>query len=312
MAFVAVLNCSFQETELATGVNDGESTGDQVETDTDASGDDSGAVDTGVSLPEPLVRYRVNNTSLGQVPFLIDDAPNPVNLPMVYNSSTSPILMQDQGGDIFLDYSDQSESENGGGRLPITNTKLEVVDGASQVTLVAKYSLESCDDGNHRLAGFSNGSVAETAGWLLIREDAGFEFLAIRFKDQTETFEYIWPTPCPLALRNAPAVVHWVIDTTQENPEDRVKGYIDGERQILALSNSVLAEVWQESDWPTKDAEIDLQGEQTLGSVFVLGTDAFGGRKSNASIWYVSLFSEALTEEQIVYESDLLKESDDK
>ena len=115
LALIGTLHCTFQESDLNESLED--STGD----DTNGSNGNEE-----VLLPSPLARYRINNTSLGQVSSLIDDSPNPLHVPMVNNSDTSPILRFAEGIGIYLDYTEEYNSDNGGGRQEISLSLIHI------------------------------------------------------------------------------------------------------------------------------------------------------------------------------------------
>ena len=87
----------------------------------------------------------------------------------------SPQFETDALGNDYLRFQGVPPADTGGARLPIKGTKFEELHGSSVVTLVAKYTVDHCQDNDHRIFGFSNGGFNSLHGMLVIRESEGVE-----------------------------------------------------------------------------------------------------------------------------------------
>lgn len=314
------LACTFDESELPTGTGvdttggettGGETTGGGGDTGGTSGGDDSGGVID--ESPVPLARYRL--AEQGQVnggPLeIVDDAPNPVNLPLNVILE-SPSYGIDSSGNRYLRFQDSTGrrgEDTGGARLPIRNTKLEALNGAKQLTLVAKYTVDACVDLHQRIFGFSSGGDPDENGMLIMREQSGVEFLSVKWADKAYTTAYRWETACPfVGDEDEGFVVHWVIDTEQAIPENRVRGYINGEYGNTRIH------IYFEStnEWPILGATVDLAGGQAarLPNI-ILGTEADGPRTANTHVWYAAVYDKALSAEEIAEDAGKLSDNDD-
>ena len=254
----------------------------------------------------PLARYRINEAIAGQPRTdLVDDAADPIGLPIEY-ALGSP-MFADDGSNRLLRFSGSPGSDTGGARLVAMGTKFEALNGAGAATLEVKYTVDECADTDYRILGVANGRTPPSSGLFEIRENTGSEFLAVRWSAFSGAASYRFDTDCPFAEPRSPAVVHWVVDTQQSIDEDRVRAYVDGERQTISPTSGIAAA----QPYPPLGATLDLFGDESAPPVVALGTPAVESAVANARIWYAAFYGYALSDEQIRSQATTLALEDD-
>lgn len=144
---------------------------------------------------------------------------------------------------------------------------------------------------------------------LVMREAEGVETLRVSWTGVNSPSTFRWPIACPfMEPLGAPAVVHWVIDTTEPVAEAGVKGFINGNKQTISLHGNPAY-----NRFPSPNATIDLQktaGNLETTAIFI-GTEALDHRTANTKIWYTVIYDRALTAEEIAEEALALATADD-
>jgi hypothetical protein len=264
---------------------------------TDTTVSDQGSLE--VMFDEPavaLVRYWIDEAPSGQgVANLIDAAANPLNMPLSYPSTSTPIWDGGSGGNRHLSFDGTDGTDTGGGRVDVNGTKIDSIHGATNITVELKYMAEGCVGNDWRAFGISDGN-SSSDGWLAVRERSLRDVLQVQWAGQTVGV-YALETGCPIT---SASVVHWVVDTREATNTDRIRAYIDGVQATVTPIDG--------STWPSQNETIDL-GPGTR-RMFV-GRPWDGIRTMRGRIWYAALYQGVLTNGQIASQVTALTASDD-
>ena len=259
------------------------------------------AGDDAPPLAPALARYWINEApALQGVEALLDDAADPVNLPLIYEPG-NPVFEEAPPHGRHLRFLGDADV---GSLHPIAGTKFETLHQASHVTLEAKFQVDACDleTTQQRIFGFGDGHLSTGDGWLAIRawQPDGIPRvgLALTWPGLVD-WMYFYPDQCPTSV----IVMHAVVDTTKQTEQDRVRIYSDGTR--LPVSVYSLDEV---GIWPPLDTTIDL-GEQAQYAYVARATD--GPRSSGERIFYLAVYDRVLTDGQIAAHAAALLARDD-
>ena len=250
-------------------------------------GSDAGLPPT--ALMPAFARWPINEAASGQdVSQILDVADRPVNLALSF-SGTSPRFAEDQGR--YLEFVG-TEADSGGALAVASNTKLDELHGSSTFTFEAKYSIETCDDEDPRIFELSEGTDVANAT-LSLRENNGSMLFALR-----QQGEGLWTRANHPCLSGGARVVHWVVDTTRLDQTSRIRYFVDGLPITYTLGGPAVA----------TNAVVDLGlGERRVA----IGKPIDGARQSTARIWYVALYTTALSSEEIQRHVNVLMENDD-
>jgi uncharacterized repeat protein (TIGR01451 family) len=247
----------------------------------------------------PIVRYWIDEAPSGQgVANLIDSEASPINMPLTYVDSV-PYFDGDHGGFRHLRFNGPDGTDTGGGLVDVGGTKIDPVHGATAVTIEAKYMFEpgACSGTDERIFGISE-DRGSTYGQLQIRSVIGGHTIAVLWNGQPSVSRYaIDGGGCGLT---SASVVHWVVDTSEPTPQDRVRAYVGGVRQTLSL---------QSGNWPWQDDTIDLGAVGTRK--MYIGRAYSGIATLKGRIWYVALYQGEMGDAQITANATALNSSDD-
>ena len=252
---------------------------------------------------EALVEYYMDEASRGQAPqFLQDRAEAPLDVPLRYVQGSPYWAEGAAGGGRHLRYWAPAGQDSGGASVDTNGTKLDLLHGAQQATLVVKYSVESCGgdvvEGEARLFGIGDGDRGDGNGWFAARLFEDREILALQFEGTS-----LWrihrlgadTSACPV---RAGSVVHWVLDTMQPAPTDRVRAYVDGER--FATQGTP----------PSLGARLDLGAGARRLYVGQPHTPSTRVRTLQGRLWYAALYATAFTPERVKGDADRLTRDD--
>lgn len=95
----------------------------------------------------------------------------------------------------------------------------------------------------------------------------------------------------------ARSVFHLAVDTTDANPLNRVRFYIDGKQQMPSISLP-----------PAQNMAFTFVGTESI----CLGNRDTQGRSMDGVLYYAALYADALTDVDIAKNAEILKESDDR
>jgi len=263
----------------------------------DASVSSDAAVDGPFLDDPPLARWRLNEASSGQdVTTLIDDTDDPVNLNLEYVVD-SPVWGEALGGR-YLEFSLPNNDDTGGASAVASGTKLDQIHGRRSGTIETKHEWFSCGDTDPRIVEITDGTIPADNAWFSIREDGGRELFAVRFAGRTDwsAYSYLMSGGC---LTDGPHVIHWVVDTEDDNPDDWIRGYVDGVRVDIELVGGV----------PVRSNDtIDLgRGERRV----TIGRPHNGERSQDGRLWYAAFYPRALPADAIARQAEALAVGDD-
>jgi uncharacterized repeat protein (TIGR01451 family) len=263
----------------------------------DTTVSDQGSLEVEFEAPAvALVRYWIDEAPSGQgVANLLDAEANPLNMPLNYPSTSTPIWDGGSGGNRHLSFDGTDGTDTGGGLVDVNGTKIDSIHGATNVTVEVKYMAEGCVGNDWRIFGISDGN-SSTDGWLTVRERSLRDVLQVQWAGQTVGV-YALETGCPIT---SASVVHWVVDTREATDSDRIRAYIDG---VPATVTPIDA-----STWPSQNETIDL-GPGTR-RMFV-GRPWDGIRTFRGRIWHAALYQGVLSDGQIASQATALTASDD-
>jgi hypothetical protein len=244
----------------------------------------------GEGNPDPLVgrglvvRYFIDEAASGTVPkTLLDSAPSPLPLTIFYDAMS----FDEVGGNRGLRWS--AITQLGRVSAPIGGTKIQTeLHGSKTGTIEVVVDVE---------ATAKYGRICHIGYDIL----AGFFTLRINTPD-TISFNYhsgnnpagTWPLDHAAAGRQ---VMHLVYDSTRSVPEDRARLFLDGKLQTpLGGTNPV-------------DPNDGLN--MPASAHFVIGNAEVGDRGIQGTVFYMALYSEALTDAELSQNATALLASDD-
>lgn len=232
-----------------------------------------------------IARYLVAEADAGQGPTeLVDVAPEPLPLAIAYDQDT--FFTQDASGRRGLRFSFVDGA--GSASVAVDGTKIlqgihgsrtgtiEVVADITDVSNFAPLSHIGIDDEYGR---FSLTAWAPTVVGLHVGEDGPWA-------------DFIVDLPA-----TGRAVYHGVIDTDAAVESDRLRLFKNGARLQTVASEPAL-----------QGQSIDL----STGRRFIIGNGDLGGRSPQGTIYYVAIYSAALSDAQVLQNVGLLLADDDE
>lgn len=245
----------------------------------------------GEGTPDPLVgrglvvRYFIDEAASGTVPKkLLDSAPSPLPLTIFYDAMS----FDEVDGNRGLRWN--AITQLGRVSAPIGGTKIQTeLHGSKTGTIEVVVDVE---------ATAKYGRICHIGYDIL----AGFFTLRINTPD-TISFNYhsgnnpagTWSLDHAAAGRQ---VMHLVYDSTRSVPEDRARLFLDGKLQTpLGGTNPV-------------DPNDGLN--MPANAHFVIGNAEVGDRGIQGTVFYMALYSEALTDAELSKNAAVLQQSDDQ
>jgi len=247
------------------------------------------ALHPGVLVDDGLVaRYYLDEAASGQEPTeVLDAAPDPLPLPLTYvNIGTDEFMAytEDAGGNRGLMFTEVGHDDRAS--IAVDGTKISASLHAGQtVTYEVVADVQGMSTSGSRLL-----HIGEESGHALSLETDAATRMQFSLNEH-----YVGGVPVDLKSLGR-AVFHSVVDTTQTEPADRVRIYVNGGRLPSVQGTP-----------PDLDAAIDLG----IGKHFVIGNREIGERTIEGTIFYAAVYSGPLTDEQIVQNVALLLVDDD-
>lgn len=265
-------------TNSGTGGSGGTSTG-TGSGGTGTGGGDAGAPTT-LTDRGLVARYYIDEAASGSdvATHLIDAAPNPLNLPLTW---TAEMTYTETGGNRGLSW---SVAENDGrAETALNGSKVDTaLSGSGATTLEAVADVQSIATWSARC--FDLGLIGDNEELGLRFTDTGE--IRLRWKNGGAG---VWPRP---AGRH---VIQVVIDTSQAVSDDRARLYVDGSLQTPGGTPPGAGETLA---FPS-------------GSGFCVGNRCSGGRSYGGTLSYAAIYSEALTEAEVIGNAQILLDDDD-
>ena len=230
-----------------------------------------------------LVRYYLDEDTSGPAPITLRDAaPDPFDLDIVYTGALRFDGADKQRGLRF----DMLEDDARCRRL-MDGTKLDSIDGLTRATVEVVVSLLDASSVGTRLLHVGD-TGNESRFSLQARSTTELDF---EWRGSTEVIG-VWVVPDMAARR---AVVHFVLDTPDTDPQERGRLYLDGVRQSASIAG-------------TAPGEAVAVG---LGRYLVLGNRESGGRTPVGTIHYAAIYTNALPDPIIADHAAVLLANDD-
>jgi len=248
-------------------------------TSMDTTGAPSGLDDNGL-----VVRYYLDEADGGQGPkFAEDAAPAPLDLPLVYDENgMNPVYA---GGLGQRGLSWPAAMLDGRATIPVLGTKVQSqLTGSPTATIEVVLDLNEVTMFGSRIVHIGGGSEP---GWLTLRTDSPIKAQTYW---QGDVLAGEWDLNWDLVGR---VVVHLVYDTTEMDPVDRVRFYVNGVEFVDAAGDAVA---------PMQDQMIEIPGMNPMNEEvhFTLGNRGVAVQRSFAgALHYVALYDEALSSAQI-------------
>ena len=180
----------------------------------------------GLEVPVPLVRYRLDEASVGAVVGPVFDSGMPPALDLSPENAEGAMEYIEQDGNRGVYWN--VAGGNAGLRAPVDAKLMAALDGATSLTIEAVFNVEVAIPTGSRIVHLS--PPAQFAARLNLRVYANGS-LEVNFNDAVGTF------PVSLGQRT---VVHVAIDSMVA-PDDRVRFYVGGARVTPTVAVSLAA-----------------------------------------------------------------------
>jgi hypothetical protein len=233
-----------------------------------------------------VVRYYLDEAASGSSALLgLDAAQSPLNLPYLWQGSMA--YTEDAQGNRGLTWS--STGEDGRPQEYVDGTKVAAaLTGTTSATVEIVADIQDMNDFN-RL--FHVGTGTENGRFAVMGCSGGGGALCLYWHGAD--IAGAWVFDVTLAGR---AVYHFVLDTLEALPADRVRAYVDG---TLIPGDPGL--VVSPGDTLTVGA----------GAQLVLGNRVTGGRSPQGTLFYAAMYGKALTQAEIEQNVAVLLADDD-
>lgn len=229
-----------------------------------------------------VVRYFLDEAASGQGVQAVDSAPNPLNLPIVFNSNQPNYSSVMTGRGLEWTTADS----NGVAKVSANGTKIQnLLNGKKKATLELVTRMDA-SAGFNRLFGLTSGM--STVFTLVAVTGPGYA---------------LWLNGGEVGRWNVNfgntgrSVLHVVFDTTDANMANRARFYVNG-----ALQTSVTGNV------PSMDATLTINGNDW----FCIGNRDTEQRSIDGVVYYAAMYANALSAADIATNYAILNAGDDK
>jgi hypothetical protein len=238
-----------------------------------------------------VARYYLDEAADGQAPAeALDAAPAPLNLTLRYVAdpcTLDPVMsyIQDAEGHRGLDFSTAGMDDLAFAEIDESKFIVGLHRGTS-ATYEVVADIREIHSGQSRLS-----HIGSETGHALSLQSRALSYIGFEVNTGGET-------QAPALLDAAGrAVYHAVFDSTEVEPMDRVKFYLNASRLPTLSVASGLAQ----------GEEIDLSG----GKYYAIGNREIGGRTMRGTIFYSAVYASALSAEQVAQNTSWLLVDDD-
>ncbi|EYF04858.1 LamG-like jellyroll fold domain-containing protein [Chondromyces apiculatus] len=231
-----------------------------------------------------LVRYFIDEGGSGAATgTLADAALDPLPLAVTGSSALSFVT---EGGHRGFGWNVSGDS--GRASVAVPGSKLEArLNGSQQGTIEVVVDIDAVVSQSSRI---SHIGFDEQSGSFSLTSNSTSR---LQFRWNNSILAGSWPVALPALGR---AVVHVVLDTTQEDPEARLRLYVNAS-PMPRVSGAV----------PTQDALVALVPD----THYVLGNREVGLRSFKGSMFYAAMYTAALSTEEVLHNTALLLVNDD-
>jgi hypothetical protein len=230
-----------------------------------------------------LVRYFMDEAASGQAPpALLDAAPEPLALPIAYDTTTALTYCENAG---HRGLCWPHTNTNAKAWVPLAGTKIyTALNNVTGGTIELVVDMTGGD-----FSRLSHVTAASGGDFTLGANGTGL----LGFDWQSNTWPAQWNVPLTSIGR---VVLQVVLDTTQAVPDDRIKLYLGGVVQTPLQTNP-----------PTQGQAIALEP----AGYYVVGNRSTSATSIQGAVYYVAMYSLPLTPAQISTNASMLALDDD-
>ncbi|PCC70150.1 hypothetical protein SAMN02745121_03529 [Nannocystis exedens] len=242
-----------------------------------------------------LVRYFLDEAGSGQGPtHALDAAPDPLDLPLVYDMGAMNPVYAEQGGHRGLRW--PMAGLHGRATLPVADTKVQTgLQNRTAATLEVVVDIDAVTLFGSRL--LHVGRSLEQGYFTLRSTDID----RLEFYWKGNTLAGVWPVDWAGLGR---VVVHVVVDTGQPEPIHRVRLYLDGAAVVDGNDIGLVH--------PNQNEAIAIPTDPNIPLYFALGNrGADGDRSFQGTLHYAAIYATALSEPQLQQNAAILAGTDD-
>lgn len=276
--------------DSGTTIDESTTSGELLPTGSTSDSDTEGSSSTG--MPDPalvdtglLARWMIDDAVAGQPTTVVSDATAlPLDLELLIHNGAPQFVTRD--GHQGLAW--PTEGEDGRAMASVNDTKLTTeLAGSHRATLELVAKIEAVTTSTSRLLHIGTANRADLAVGT-----ASLDELQIRW-DGTYNARLF-----AADLDGERQVIHVVIDTDHDDPEDRILAYIDG---------VPLDSLHHHPDEPALGEGVALGNSSAL----VLGNRTDGNRSLSGMLYYAALYTEALDPDEVMLNASILAHDDD-
>lgn len=242
-----------------------------------------------------LVRYFLDEAAGGQGPkYALDAAPDPLDLPLVYDMGAMNPVYAEQRGHRGLRW--PMAGLHGRATLPVADTKVQTaLQNRTAATLELVVDIDAVTLLGSRLVHVGR---SFEMGHFTLRSSA---LDRLEFYWKGNNLAGVWPVDWAGLGR---AVVHVVLDTGQPEPIHRVRLYVDGAAVADGMDISLVH--------PNQNEAVAIPTDPNIPLYFALGNrGADGDRSFQGTLYYAAIYATALSETQLQQNAEILAGSDD-
>ncbi|MFZ6185867.1 hypothetical protein [Nannocystis pusilla] len=242
-----------------------------------------------------LVRYFLDEAKDGQGPKLaLDAAPDPLDLPLVYDMGAMNPVYAEQRGQRGLRW--PMPGLHGRATLPVADTKVQTaLQNRTAATLELVVDIDAVTLLGSRLVHVGR---SFEMGHFTLRSSA---LDRLEFYWKGNNLAGVWPVDWAGLGR---VVVHVVLDTGQPEPIHRVRLYVDGAAVADGMDITLVH--------PNQNEAIAIPTDPNIPLYFALGNrGADGDRSFQGTLYYAAIYATALSETQLQQNAEILAGSDD-
>ncbi|MFY0538171.1 hypothetical protein [Nannocystis pusilla] len=242
-----------------------------------------------------LVRYFLDEAKDGQGPkHALDAAPEPLDLPLVYDMGAMNPVYAEQDGHRGLRW--PKPELHGRATLPVADTKVQTaLQNRTAATIELVLEIDAVTLFGSRLLHVGR---SFEMGHFTLRSSA---LDRLEFYWKGNNLAGVWSLDWAGLGR---VVVHLVLDTGQPEPIHRVRLYVDGAAVADGMDFGLMH--------PNQNEAIAIPTDPNIPLYFALGNrGADGDRSFQGILYYAAIYANALSETQLQQNAEILAGNDD-